>query len=183
MRTRTAKPISGVAQALAYGVLVGIALILMATSAKAHASVDRSDNPVSQQWQLADQMTQATMLAALGYNSERVVRQIEEMSDLFSRRLLGLRGADAELGLVTTGTPDMLVQIARLEAVWPRYDATLKAIITDLRTAPRVDETLILDLTELHKLVIEAVDDTADAFARQPEGRLQPAGFAGAVSK
>lgn len=164
MRTTTAKPISGIAEVLANGVLIGIALILMASPANARSNLDRSVGLASQQWQLVDRITKSTMLAALGFNTERGVRAIEEARDLFSRRLRGLRGGDAELGLVATTAPEALNQIARLEAIWPRYDATLRTIITELRTAPEVDESHIRDLTDIHALIIEAIDDTTNAL-------------------
>lgn len=173
MRTKTAKPISGIAEALAYGVLIAIALILMSYPANARPGFDRSADLMSRQWQLVDQMTQATMLAALGFNSERVVRRIEEARDLFSHRLHGLRGDDARLDLVAARTPDVLSEIAHLEAIWTRYDAALRVIISELRTAPRVGDAHIQDLTETHTLLIEAIDDTVDAYGNG-NGRSAP---------
>lgn len=166
MRTKTAKLISGSAQTLAYGLLVGAALILMSWPASARSDVDPTIHLASQQWRLVDQITQSTMLAALGITSERHVRAIEEARDRFSRDLSGLRDSDAEFNPAEASQPEMMSPIARLEAIWPHYDATLQTIITELRTAPWVDDAHIKELAEIHTQIILAIDDTIDALGQ-----------------
>lgn len=159
MRIRTAKPISGIV-----GILVCVALIMVAVPADARSEFNRSINLAARQWLLVEQMTNGAMLAVLGIDTERNVREVRSARDLFSRSMRGLRSGDVELGLAATTTPEVVSELARVEAFWPRYDQTLQAILTSLTASSEVSERRIRELSEIHALMIEAVGQAADAF-------------------
>lgn len=166
MQFATAKPIDRNAKAMAWGVLVGIVLMLGATVAEARSPLDRSVNLSSRQWQLVDRMTQTTVFAALGINIVRGVDAIERTRVQFAHTLTALREGDAELGLVAPMSPEVLRQIDEMEAQWRHYDAMLETILTELRMLPQLDDSRIDELTDSHALLTAAIDETTEAFRR-----------------
>lgn len=159
MLIRTAKPNSGIV-----GILACVALIIVAVPADARSEFNRSINLAARQWLLVEQMTNGAMLAVLGIDTERNVREVRSARDLFSRSMRGLRSGDVELGLTATTSPEVVSELARVEAFWPRYDQTLQAILTSLTASSEVSERRIRELSEIHALMIEAVGQAADAF-------------------
>jgi len=165
MRIRTAKPFLSIA-----GILTCIILLSVASPAGARSSFNRSISLASQQWLLVEQMTNGTMLAALGIDRDENVGHVQEARDLFGRTLRGLRNGDAELGLVAATAPEVLNEITRIEAFWPRYDSTLQTIMATLRDSAEVDRSYVRDLLDIHMLIIESVDRTIDAFEQYSHG-------------
>ena len=165
MRTDAAKPAFGIVDALCYGVLVGIALVGLIGPAKADADPDRSFELSARQWHLVDQMTNATLFATLGLNSERGIRAIEQRRALFARTLNGLLRGDGELGLVAASEPEAAQRMARVDALWRRYDAALGTVLVQLRMAPRVAESDVEALMDAHAPISLAIDDATAATA------------------
>lgn len=168
MRAYTAKLNSGLFNALPYGILIGLALMMMATQAIARPIDDRASQLSAQQWHLVDQMTQTTVFTVLGHGTEREVREIEDARAQFDRTLRGLRSGDEELGLNPASDPEVLNQIARVETVWLQYDAALQAIITELYSAPEVDVALMEVLFDLHVEITATIDQMTEALLQAP---------------
>lgn len=165
MRIHSAKQIFSIV-----GILASIALVIVASPAGARSSFNRSISLASQEWLLVEKMTNGTMLAVLGIDTEENVSEVQAARDLFMHTLRGLRNGDAELGLAPTTSPEVLSEITRIEAFWPRYDETLQSILASLRTSSAVDNSSIRDLAIIHSLIIGAVDRTIDAFEAHSHG-------------
>lgn len=165
MRRPTAKPIFTIA-----GILTGIAITLAALPADARSGADRSINFAGRQSLLVEQMTNGAMLAVLGIDLNQNIRAVRSSRDLFDSTLHGLRNGDHELGLSATTRPEVLGELARIEALWPRFDQNLQSIITALTTSAGVPERLIGELSDTHTLLIEAVGRSADAYERYSLG-------------
>lgn len=165
MRNLTAKPTRNIA-----GLLAGIALILAAYSADARSDLNRSINLAGGQWMLVEQMTNGTMLAVLGIDTEMNIRAVRSARDQFGRTLRGLRDGDSELGLAAADQQEVLEELALIEAVWPRYDQTLQTVVASLMASIDVTERQIRDLSVAHAQMIDAVDRTVDAFERFSHG-------------
>lgn len=170
MRSYFAKPISVMNGITASGLIVGVALTLMATTADARSSLNRSISLASQESLLIEQMTNGTMLAVLNIDREQNLREVQEAHDLFDRTLRGLRSGDPELGLVAATAPEVLGQLDRVEAFWPRYDTTITDITLALSTSADVDQSYIRELEDIHTLMIESVDGMIDAFEKHTHG-------------
>lgn len=164
MRVHTAKSIK-----LA-GILACLALIIVTNPADARSEFNRSMNLAARQWQLAEQMTNGTMLAVLGIDTEQNIRNVRQARDLFSSTLRGLRNGDQELGLAPTVQPEVLSEIARVEAFWPRYDQMLQSVITSVLASSEVSEMQVRQLTDIHALMIESVERTVGAFEQFSHG-------------
>lgn len=161
MRIHTAKPTYKFT-----GVLACIALIMVALPADARSNFDRSINLAARQWQLVEQMTNGAMLAVLGIDAELNIRNARQARDLFSSTLRGLRSGDEELGLTPASRPEVLSEISRVEAFWPRYDEMLQNVITSVLASSEVSEMQIRQLSDIHALLIESVGRTVSAFER-----------------
>ena len=165
MRRHTAKPIQRFA-----GILGCIALVLVALPAEARSDYNRSINLAARQWLLVEQMTNGTMLAALGIDAEQNIRNVAQARDLFERTLAGLRNGDEELGLIAASEPEVIRQIGRVEAFWPRYDQVLQSLTASLQAPSGVREAQIRELAEVHRVMIETVDQAIDAFEEYSHG-------------
>lgn len=165
MRTHTAKPMCRTA-----GILAGVALTLIALPADAQSGANRSVNLAARQSLLVEQMTNGAMLAVLGIDPNENIRAVRSSRDLFNSTLHGLRNGDDELGLSATTTPEVLDELLRVEALWPRYDRTLQAIITPLETSADVTERQVRELSDIHTVIIAAVDRSTDVFERYSLG-------------
>ncbi len=170
MRTYTANSNSGLTDIVASAFLAGLALVLMATPADARSTLNRSISLASQEWMLVEQMTNGTMLAVLGIDTEENLREIQEAHELFDHTLRGLRDGDAEMGLVAVTTPEVLSQLDRVEAYWPRYSATIADIVAAVQASSDVEEAYIRELEDIHTLMIGSVDDMIDAFEQYSHG-------------
>ena len=165
MRMRTPEPTIGVA-----GVLLCIGLIMATLPADARSTLNRSINMAAQQSLLTERMTNGTMLAVLGIDAERNIREVRSSRDLFNRTLRGLRSGDPELGLVPALHPEIIAEIERIEAFWPRYDRTLQGILTSLMASSEISDMQIRQLSDIHTLMIEAVGRTVGAFEHFSNG-------------
>ena len=165
MRRHTAKPIQRIA-----GILGCIALVLVTLPADARSEYNRSINLAARQWLLVEQMTNGTMLAALGIDTEQNIRNVAQARDLFDRTLIGLRSGDAELGLVAASEHDVISEIARVEAFWPRYDQMIQSVIASLQDPSGVREAQIRELANVHRVMIESVERTTAAFEEFSHG-------------
>lgn len=165
MRVHTAKPTYQFA-----GILACIAMIMMALPAHARSDYNRSINLAARQWQLVEQMTNSTMLAVLGIDTELNIRNVRQARDLFSSTLRGLRNGDEELGLAPTEQPEVLSEISRIEAFWPRYDQMLQNVITSVLASSEVSDMQVRQLTDIHALMIESVERTVGAFEQFSHG-------------
>jgi len=165
MRTHTAKPTYKFA-----GILACLAFILAALPAESRSDYNRSINLAGRQLLLVEQMTNGTMLAALGIDSEENIGNVRSARDLFSQTLRGLRDGDEELGLIPASRPEVIAEITRIEALWPRYDQTLQSILVSLMASSEISAPKIRQLTDIHMLMVEAVDQTVAAFEQYSHG-------------
>ena len=165
MRAYTAKPTYKFA-----GILACLALILVAQPAESRSEFNRSINLAGRQLLLVEQMTNGTMLAALGIESEQNIGNVRAARDLFSQTLRGLRDGDEELGLIPASQPEVIAEITLIEAFWPRYDQTLQSILVSLMASSEVGAPRIRELTDIHVLIIGAVDRTVAAFEQYSHG-------------
>lgn len=171
MHSQTALPTERTAKALAFGILLAITLTMAAIPARADGALERSISTSSQQWRLADHMTQTTVFAALGINIVRGVDAIERMRDQFDGTMRGLRYGDADRDLVAPMSPDVVRKIEIMDTSWQRYDAHLQIVLTELRTLPQLDDTRIDELSEHHETLVGAIDDATEAL-RQMRSRI-----------
>lgn len=165
MRKDTAKPTVRTA-----GLLACLAIMLVASAAEARSDMNRSINLAARQWQLVEQMTNGTMLAALGIDSELNIRNVLQSYELFDETLAGLRHGDSELGLVAAERPEIVDQIQRVEDIWPRYGQAVLTVIEALEGSSGVREDQVRDLADRHRLMIAAVEQAIDTFERYTHG-------------
>lgn len=161
------------AMALLAAMLMGVAVVTAGTAEAANAA-NRSVALSAGQWQLADEMTQTALFAALGINTVRGVRAIEEKQERFALTLRALRDGNSGLGLDPAPSPEVLQQLDRTDTLWLRYETAMAAVVHDLRWKPLVDEAHIEALMDIHERLIDAIDDTTEAF-RQSRQRLTTA--------
>lgn len=152
------------------GLLACLALSLAAPPADARSDLNRSINLAAGQWLLVEQMTNGAMLAALGIDADQNIRGVREARDQFSRTLRGLRYGDHELGLVRASQEEILDALARVEAVWPRYDQQIQTIIVSLHGPGGIDEAQIGNLSVLHAQMTEALDPAIAVFREYSYG-------------
>lgn len=165
MRTNSAKPICRMA-----GILGCIALVLVALPAEARSNYNRSINLAARQGLLLEQMSNGAMLAALGIDAEQNIRSARQARDLFDRTLDGLRNGDAELGLVAASQPEVVSELSRVQAFWPRYDQVLQSVTDSLNGPAGVGERQIRELAEVHQVMVETVERTLAAFQEFSHG-------------
>ncbi len=152
------------------GLLACLALSLATPPADARSDLDRSLNLAAGQWLLVEQMTNGAMLAALGIDAEQNIRGVREARDQFSRTLRGLRYGDSELGLTGASEEEILDELTRVEAVWPRYDQLIQTIIVSLHGPGGIDEDQISDLSVFHGQMTEALDRAIAVFREYAYG-------------
>lgn len=153
-----------------FAAAVFIAMMLATLPADARSGANRSINLAGQQRMLIEQMTNGTMLAVLGIDTQDNIRAIRSARSQFRRTLRGLRDGDDGLGLNPTSTPEVLAEIAEIEQHWPRYDQTLQTVVTSVMTAAQIDHSHIRELAEIQELIIAAVDRTVGAFEHYAHG-------------
>ena len=147
-----------------------LAVLLATLPADARSGANRSINLAGQQRMLIEQMTNGTMLAVLGIDTQDNIRAIRSARSQFRRTLRGLRDGDDGLGLSPTAIPEVLTEIAEIEEHWPRYDQPLQTVVTSVMTAAQIDHSHIRELSEIQALIIAAVDRTVGAFEHYAHG-------------
>ena len=165
MRKDTAKPTIRTA-----GLLACLALMLVASAAEARSNMNRSINLAARQWQLVEQMTNGTMLAALGIDSELNIRNVLQAHALFGDTLTGLRHGNSELGLIAAEHPEVVDQIQQVEDIWPRYGQAVLTVIEEIERSAGVREDQVRNLADRHRRMIAAVEQKIATFERYSHG-------------
>ncbi len=150
--------------------LACLAFILVALPADAGTNLHRSINLAARQSLLVEQMTNGTMLAALGIDVEQNNRDVRQARDLFSRTLRGLRHGDEELGLKRAEQDEIIAEIARIETVWPRYDQMLQTVMASMQDPAGIREAQIGELSTVHDEMIDAVDRALEVVGEYAYG-------------
>ena len=109
---------------------------------------------------LAQQMTMYALLIAFGVDRQDNLTRLRAARETFERVRVGLRVGDEALGLPETTRPEILVSLAKLDGVWPRFDAVVRGILK----SGDVQADQVAALAALNPKLIDALDEMVSAY-------------------